>query len=215
MPGVDAGPGVVLMDSGPPPPGVDAGPPPPGTDAGPPPPPGMDAGPPPPPMPDAGPPPPPPPGDVVPSTSHCALAAGWPADVTAEEDEVLRLVNIERSRGATCGSDSFGPTGPLTMDPDLRCAARLHARDMQEQGYFSHTGQDGSSPGNRISRTGYTFRTWGENIARGQSDAAAVMAAWMSSPGHCRNIMNPSFTEIGVALRNPGRYWVQKFATPR
>lgn len=128
---------------------------------------------------------------------------------------MLRLVNAARASGRTCGGTPHPAVPPLTMEPRLRCAARLHALDMGVMGYFSHTGRDGSNPGTRISRTGYSYRTWGENIAAGQRNAAAVVNAWLGSAGHCRNIMNASFTELGVGYYASTREWVQVFAAPR
>jgi uncharacterized protein YkwD len=72
---------------------------------------------------------------------------------------------------------------------------------------------DGSSPGERITVAGYVRRTYGENIATGYGDAQAAMDGWISSAGHCANLMNPNFTEMGGATY--GIYWTQGFAAPR
>lgn len=92
-------------------------------------------------------------------------------------------------------------------------AASGHSQDMAEHGIMSHVGSDGSNPGERITREGYSFSTWGENVAWGYPTVERVMAGWVSSAGHCKNIMNPRFTEFGAAEID--RYWTQVFARPR
>ncbi len=125
--------------------------------------------------------------------------------------EILGLVNDARSSTQTCGSrGTFAPTAPLTLEPRLAAAAQGHAEDMSVKGYFSHTGQDGSSVATRVTRQGYTWSQVGENIAYGYPDAAQVMAGWLKSEGHCANLMNPGYTELGVG--KSGTYWVQVFA---
>lgn len=153
------------------------------------------------------------PGDSDPVVDACAVAASEGG--ASFEEQVLELVNAERAAGADCGSAGvFDPAGPLTMNADLRCAARTHSQDMVDRDYFDHTNPDGESPGDRIDATGYQWRSWGENIAWGQPAPEAVVDAWMNSDGHCSNIMNAGFTEIGVGYAE-GSVWTQVFATPR
>lgn len=147
---------------------------------------------------------------TVPATAHCAPAANWSAAWSSYEDEVLRLANQYRAAGATCGTTSYGPAAALSVNPALRCAARLHAKDMQDRNYFSHTTPDGVTFDQRITQAGYDWRTIGENIAYGQRSPQEVMTAWMQSPGHCQNLMNPSFKELGVGFYDNYR-WVQDF----
>ncbi|MFE5483916.1 CAP domain-containing protein [Streptomyces sp. NPDC056527] len=123
-----------------------------------------------------------------------------------EAEEVVRLVNVERA-AAGCKA--------LTVDADLTQAAQDYTDDMAATGNFSHTGTDGSQPQDRIEAAGYTWSRSGENIAKGQADAAAVMDAWMHSPGHRANILNCGFTEIGVGVSTDGGpWWTQDFGTP-
>ncbi|MFD8976592.1 CAP domain-containing protein [Streptomyces sp. NPDC059593] len=123
-----------------------------------------------------------------------------------EAEEVVRLVNVERA-AAGCKA--------LTVDADLTEAAQDYTDDMAATGNFSHTGTDGSQPQDRIEAAGYTWSRSGENIAKGQADAAAVMDAWMHSPGHRANILNCGFTEIGVGVSTDGGpWWTQDFGTP-
>ncbi|WP_245616348.1 CAP domain-containing protein [Deinococcus radiopugnans] len=128
--------------------------------------------------------------------------------------QVLQLVNQARTQARNCGATSFAAAPALTLNAQLAQAAQGHASDMAAKSYFSHTSQDGRTFVQRISATGYAFRTIGENIAAGQSTAQQVVAGWLQSEGHCRNIMNPSFRELGVGYAaggSYGHYWVQDF----
>ena len=149
-------------------------------------------------------------GGDVPSSSYCAPAAQWSTTSAGYETEVLRLANLRRKAGASCGTIAYVPAPPLTMSPALRCAARLHSKDMSDRGYFMHTTPEGITFSTRIDRAGYVWRTVGENIASGYTSPQAVVDGWMGSPGHCKNIMNPAFTQIGVGMY--GAYvWTQDF----
>ena len=156
-------------------------------------------------------------GANIPDSEYCATVASWDADMEDEEDEILRLVNEARAAGADCGSaGTFAPTSSLAMEPRLRCAARVHSKDMVDRNFFDHTNPDGEDPFDRMARAGYSFSTAGENIASGSQSAQDTMTLWMGSAGHCANIMNPNFTEIGVGYYRSGNQhlWTQKFGTP-
>ena len=128
--------------------------------------------------------------------------------------QLLAQVNAERTAGRSCGArGAFAPTHALVYEARLGAAAQDHSDDMLARGTMSHTGGDGSNPGQRIARTGYEAATWGENVAYGYASVDAVMAGWLGSDGHCANLMNPGFTEFGAG--ESGRYWTQKFARPR
>ena len=129
-------------------------------------------------------------------------------------DEFLALVNQARSVSRICGNAPYGPAPPVSWSDNLAMAAYLHSEDMALNNFFSHTGADGSTPGQRISRQGYPWRTYGENIAVGYPTVSSVIQGWLGSEGHCRNLMNPAFTEIGAGYAigpfggNPAaRYW--------
>lgn len=124
------------------------------------------------------------------------------------EAQVLTLVNKERA-SAGCS--------PLTSNAKLTEAADDYSDVMARSGVMSHTGPDGSTMAGRVDAAGYAWSTLGENIARGQSDAAAVMDAWMNSPGHRANILNCSFKEIGVGVHfgDGGPWWTQNFGAGR
>ena len=90
---------------------------------------------------------------------------------------------------------------------------------MVRRKFFEHTGSDGSQPRDRVLRAGYSFRLTGENIALGPESAEEVVAGWLASPGHCENIMDSRFQDMGIAVasgRGRGQiYWVQTFGSPR
>lgn len=115
--------------------------------------------------------------------------------------DVVSATNAER-RAAGCDD--------LDVDLRLAAAAQGHADDMAANDYFSHTGRDGREFDDRISAEGHPAPA-GENIAAGQSTAAAVVQAWMDSPGHRRNILDCDFRSIGVGYAPAGNYWVQNF----
>lgn len=150
------------------------------------------------------------------SDSPCETPLQWSAQDMEREEEILVLVNKARARGANCGfRGSFEAAKPLTMNPKLRCAARLHAVDMNDRDYFDHRSPEGEGPRDRIKKAGYEkARAWGENIAAGRGTPEGTMRQWMESDGHCANIMNPKFTEIGVGYAAGGQWrhmWAQVF----
>jgi len=124
---------------------------------------------------------------------------------------MLQLVNEQRTKGCNCDSVYYPPTTTVMWNDQLEAAAATHATDMDQNNYFSHTGLDGSSAGDRIRRTGYNWTAYGENIAKGYTTEQEVMAAWVASEEHCVNIMNPAFREFGGAKSK--LYWVQEFGS--
>lgn len=124
------------------------------------------------------------------------------------EQQVVDLVNKERaSRGL----------GKLTINWELARVARYKSEDMRDKKYFSHQSPTYGSPFDMIRKFGISYSTAGENIAKGQKTAQAVMNAWMNSEGHRKNILNASFTEIGVGYAaggSGGPYWTQMFIKP-
>lgn len=134
-------------------------------------------------------------------------------------NELLGLVNAKRATGTTCGGVPMPAVPALSLQVQLGAAAQLHAADMAAKNYFSHTGADGSSAGTRITRAGYRWTAWAENIAAGQPSAASVISGWFGSDGHCRNFMSPNVTQIGFGRAdNPAAtyrtYWVADLARP-
>lgn len=123
--------------------------------------------------------------------------------VEAAEAAVLDLVNKERAK-AGCS--------PVRASKELGSLARAYSKDMAERDFFSHTDPDGNSPWDRAAKAGVEG-LGGENIARGQADAAAVMEAWMNSEGHRANILNCDFNTLGVGVHfgDGGPWWTQNF----
>lgn len=118
------------------------------------------------------------------------------------QDEILHLVNLERQKAGV---------KPLRLNASLSKAAFMRALEIQE--IYEHkrpTGKDWSSV---LSEVGYNYLTAGENLALGQKTSEEVVRAWMNSPGHRKNILNPKFEEIGVGSYEKG--WTQVFGTPQ
>jgi uncharacterized protein YkwD len=127
------------------------------------------------------------------------------------ESSLIQLINQERqSRGI----------GTLSQQSQLAAAARVHSEDMACNDFVSHTGSDGSLPWDRARAQGYNYSAIAENIFAGSSSAQSIFNGWMNSPGHRDNMLNPTYTEIGVGYR----YWADStyrayttavFAKPR
>ena len=124
------------------------------------------------------------------------------ASVQEFENEVIRLVNEQRVQNGL---------KPLTANWELSRVARFKSQDMVENRYFSHTSPTYGSPFQMIRAFGLFFRTAGENIAYGQRTPQSVVKAWMNSSGHRANILNASYTQIGVGYVAQGHYWTQMF----
>src|SRR5690625_815255 len=118
------------------------------------------------------------------------------------EQQVVELTNQERTKNGL---------QPLEVDYELSKVAREKSRDMQVNNYFDHNSPTYGSPFDMIRSYGINYRTAGENIAMGQRSPDEVVNAWMNSPGHRENILNSSFTHIGVGYVEQGNYWTQQF----
>ena len=157
-------------------------------------------------------------------TEGCEGPEVWPAQWVTFEEKMLEAVNVRRAEGAECGpyegepARQFNPVEPLSMDTILRHAARLHSQDMAVQNYFEHRSLDGRSPFQRMEDIGFMGPLpWGENLAAGSTTAQQAVNGLMDSPGHCRNIMDPSFLVVGIGYAmdedaEMTHYWTQKFA---
>ena len=122
--------------------------------------------------------------------------------ISAYEAEVVRLVNeIRQEKGLK----------PLTANWELSRVARFKSQDMKDNRYFSHTSPTYGTPFQMIRAFGLTYRTAGENIAQGYATPQAAVNAWMNSSGHRANILNSSYTQIGVGYVSSGNYWTQMF----
>jgi uncharacterized protein YkwD len=152
-----------------------------------------------------------------------ALAAPFSPPAAGDQEriarEVLALTNEARARARRCGPVAYAAAAPLAANARLAQAALGYAHDMARYGYMQHTGRDGSSPAERITRSGYRWREVGENLASGVMTPAEVVAGWLASPEHCANLMHPAYREMGVAFAvNPGDargiYWAMELGTP-
>jgi uncharacterized protein YkwD len=131
----------------------------------------------------------------------------------------VTAINNLRAQAQVCGGVPYPAVAPLTWDSRLAQAASGHSIDMAANGFFSHTGSQGSSVGSRVSATGYAWTLLAENIAAGQPGLSSVMSAWMNSAGHCENIMRASATQFALACeRRVGGgatpYWTMVLARP-
>lgn len=135
------------------------------------------------------------PGQIIYLPSVDSLVDGY-------EREVVRLVNeIRAGQGLRA----------LNYDWELSRVARYKSQDMCDKSYFSHTSPTYGSPFAMMKSFGISYRTAGENIAKGYKTPAAVVDGWMNSSGHRANILNSSFTHIGVGYVADGSYWTQMF----
>lgn len=124
------------------------------------------------------------------------------SSVTAYEAEVIRLVNVARAQNGLAA---------LSTNWELSRVARYKSQDMADKHYFSHTSPTYGTPFEMMKAFGLTYRTAGENIAYGQRTPQEVVTAWMNSSGHRANILNASYTQIGVGYVASGNYWTQMF----
>ena len=174
-------------------------------------------------------------GDTTGSKSITITTANpYPAPVITEDEKeaYLKAINDFRAAGQDCGSEGyFSATTALTWNDALYTASYEHSNDMAEHTTMTHDGSGlesdwtgieyakKSTSQERIENNDYmNWKTIGENVAYGQEDLASVMDAWISSPGHCKSIMNPDFIEVGMSYvedagSTPQKYWTQNFGS--
>lgn len=137
--------------------------------------------------------------DNIPSTTNV------PSDIKSLEAEVIRLVNIERTKAGIPA---------LTSNDKISNVARIKSNDFIESNYFSHNSPTYGTPFEMLKSFGITFTAAAENIASGQGTAAQVMNSWMNSSGHRTNILNSTYNQIGVGVAKDSKgnmYWTQLF----
>jgi uncharacterized protein YkwD len=149
-----------------------------------------------------------------------AYAAPSSAQAPGLAERALQLVNDVRGRGTRCGERSFRPAPPVRLSNQLGSVAFGHAKDMARHNYFEHEDLAGHSPADRVRAVGYREKLVGENIAYGPTSADEVVKGWLESPGHCENIMDPRFAEMGIAFAaarstRRGLFWVQLLVAPK
>ena len=140
-------------------------------------------------------------------------------DLGTVAHRVLQLANEARSHARRCGATPYAAAPPLSADARLAQVALAYARDMASWGYMAHTGRDGSTPAQRITRGGYRWSEVGENLASGVMTAEDAVSGWLGSPEHCANLMDPLYRHMGVGFAvnahdQRGVYWAMEFGTP-
>jgi len=127
--------------------------------------------------------------------------------------QFLKQVNNVRSKGRKCGQKYFPPAPSLTLDKKLNQAAYRHSQDMFQHQFLEHESSNGDTLVERMMKAKYAWRAVAENIAHNQKSTGQVIDDWLSSPGHCSNMMSKAYTHTGIA--NVNRYWTQVYATPK
>jgi uncharacterized protein YkwD len=146
------------------------------------------------------------------TTSSCE--ASDPGDEAMfSRNKLLSLVNKARQSGRYCGNTWYAPANKLKWNDLLEEAAKEHSQDMFGNNFFSHKGSNGLYVDDRLYTQHYFWKACGENVAYGALYEDDVMEEWLNSPGHCSNIMNPVYTEMGAWLT--GMYWTQVLAKPQ
>ena len=156
------------------------------------------------------------PADEAPAALTSALTA---TDVETLRAQILTEINKARAVARTCGTTSYPAAPPLKRNTKLDTTAQAHSVDMANKNYFSHTSLDGRSPFDRITSTGYRWGAAAENIAAGNSTAAATVQQWLTSAGHCANLMSKTYVDTGIGYGYSStakykHYWTQNFAKP-
>ena len=146
------------------------------------------------------------------SSSLVQLSLATSCSIPGMREAILQQINAARTAGRVCGTAILPPVAAMRWNDVLFSAAARHSQDMATRNYFSHTSPEGVTFWQRISMEGYAGWGAGENIAAGQGSVSGVMAAWLTSEAHCRNIMEPVLTEVAVACvaqsgNTYGDYW--------
>ncbi len=144
------------------------------------------------------------------------LLSGRLGDWQAEGQQLLERINAARAQARQCGGQAFAAAAPLTWNAELGSAAEAHSRAMANGNFFAHRDRDGRTPGDRAELAGYVGGRVGENIAAALDTPGAVVKGWLASPGHCANLMNPQYRELGAAYASDpqsdaGIYWTALF----
>ena len=139
-------------------------------------------------------------------------------DWQIEGQKVLDLINTARTQPRQCGTQAFAAAAALTWNATLATAAQSHSRDMANNNYLDHKDRNGGTPGDRAELAGFVGQQIGENIAAGQDTPNKVVEGWLASPGHCANLMNAQFRELGAAYAvdpksDAAIYWTAVFGT--
>jgi uncharacterized protein YkwD len=147
------------------------------------------------------------------------LLGGRLGDWQGEGQKLLAEINVARGQARNCGEQPFAAAAPLAWNDVLGSTAEAHSRAMANGNFFDHRDRDGRTPGDRAELAGYSGQRIGENIAAGRDNARNVVDGWLASPGHCANLMNSEFSELGAAYAvdpksDAGIYWTALFGAP-
>lgn len=135
-----------------------------------------------------------------------------PTKPSTDTQKLINLVNAKRSTGCKCGGVEMPTTTPLVWNDKLEKAAKIHSQDMADNEFLNITGSDGSSPQDRLTRVGYQATRMVSDVAWGYPDEKAVIQGWIDKPSVCKNMMNPDFSELGIA--KVGDYWTIILSRP-
>ncbi|MEP7297475.1 MAG: CAP domain-containing protein [Burkholderiales bacterium] len=159
---------------------------------------------------------------TVPAPAAPVATSGSTCGISDFANAALARMNALRAAGADCRTaGKFAPAASLTWSAQLTQSSEAHTQDMVTHNFFSHTGSNGSTLSVRVDATGYQWNALGENIAAGQSGLDVVMTAWMGSDGHCANLMNPAFKDVGLvcvpgtATTTYNIYWTMDLGASR
>lgn len=146
------------------------------------------------------------------------ILGGWIAGATPNPSpqEWLEAINQVRKKGCYCGTTYSPPVTPLVWNSSLEQTAARHSQEMSNYGFFNHHSPRSGSPADRLKKAGIEWQVWSENLFRAQGyqpSAAEVVEAWVKSPGHCRNLLNPRITQTGIGVSNG--YFTQLLIRPK
>jgi uncharacterized protein YkwD len=126
-----------------------------------------------------------------------------------EQKTMVDAVNKIRQKGCYCGRRFMEPVGKVVWNDKLFTSALNHAKDMHENNFFNHYSKEGLNIGDRLQKVGYNWMVAGENLGEGQKSFDEVLNDWLESYSHCKMLMHPKVTEMGIAKVE--KYWVQHF----
>lgn len=136
--------------------------------------------------------------DEVGDAPFCDAARRWPTEYAELEDELLEALDALRVRGGQCGDTKQEQTVSIVMQPQLRCAARVHATFLAEQQALTHQGDDGTSTVERIGLSGYAGFPEHELLAADFLDAEETLQAWLEDPPQCSALFDQSVEHVGI-----------------
>lgn len=126
-----------------------------------------------------------------------------------EQKNMVDAVNKIRQKGCYCGRRFMEPVGKIIWNEKLQKSALAHANDMHQNNFFTHYSKEGLNIGDRLEKVGYNWMVAGENLGEGQKSFDEVLNDWLDSYSHCKMLMHPKVTEMGIAKVE--KYWVQHF----